>query len=467
MLLTERELYRTTDVIDVWGYLRGRDDDSVPPSVRLRLVRSDAESLDDPPAVARADVAPDAAGTFSASLRLSRVPIGYYRLQAVVDGRVVASAYVEVGVIRKPAYRLDLEPDRRAVFSGTTVHFTTTATFFDGSPVPDLPITYGANGTATTDATGRDVVSVEMNADECTDEYCRWDTGGQDEGLGVSPAVQEEAEIGASADVVVFPTSHDIDLEGRLDGRTLRISGSVDEVDLAKVEAAIAAGTWDRWDEATNDPDGAPVPGANVKVTVTELVPVRRQVGSDYDFIEKVVRPRYEYDTRRELVRTLTVRTDSRGRLAANVAVPDAGHQYEIDRRDRRPAGPGGAAPDLGGRPVRRLVGCSPACSSRPPTARAPAKRSTGSASAVAWRITDDGEPVEPAPTDRFLYIVAQRGLRSAAVTTSPTFERTFAAADAPAHLRHGHPVHRHRPTPPRPRPGPTSTRRSASWTSR
>jgi hypothetical protein len=431
MLLTERELYRTADVIGVWGYLRGRDDDSVPPTVQLRLVRNDAESMADPPAVARADVAPDAAGTFSAPLRLSRVPIGYYRLQAVVDGRVVASTYVEVGVIRKPAYRLDLEPDRRAVFSGTTVRFTTTATFFDGSPVPDLPITYGSDGTATTDATGSYVVSVKMNAEECTDEYCRWDTGGKNGGLGVSPAVQEEADIGASADVVVFPTSHDIDLEGRLDGRTLRISGSVDEVDLAGVEAAIAAGTWDRWDEATHDPDGAPVPSANVKVTVTELVPVRRQVGSDYDFIEKVVRPRYEYDTRRELVRTLTVRTDSRGRLAANVAVPDAGHQYEIGAETADPQGRAARRQILVGAPYDAWL-LQSGMQFRTPEGEGTGEEKYGIGERVAWPITDNGEPVEPAPTDRFLYIVAQRGLRAATVTTSPTFERTFTAADAP-----------------------------------
>ncbi len=343
----------------------------------------------------------------------------------------MASAYVEVGVIRKPAYRLDLEPDRLAVFSGTTVRCTTTATFFDGSPVPDLPISYGEHGRAATDATGRDVVSVEMNADACSDDYCRWDTGGQDQGLGVSPAVHEEAEIVAYADVIVFPTSHDIDLEGVVDGRTLRINGSVDEVDLARVEAAVAAGTWDLWGGEANDPDGAPVPGAKVKVTVTELVPVSRQVGTDYDFIEKVVRPRYEHDTRREPVRTLTVTTDALGRLSADVAVPDAAHQYEITAETADPEGRAARRRIWAGVPYDSWSAQS-GVQFETTEGEGTGEEEYGIGEMVAWQITDDGEPVAPAPTDRFLYVVAQRGLRSATVTTSPTFERTFTAADAP-----------------------------------
>jgi hypothetical protein len=72
------------------------------------------------------------------------------------------------------------------------------------------------------------------------------------------------------------------------------------------------------------------VGGASVGAVVTELIPVRRQVGTDYDFIEKVTVPRYEYEIRREELRTLTVRTGSDGRLSFDLAVPDPKHDYEI-----------------------------------------------------------------------------------------------------------------------------------------
>ena len=435
MLLTERELYRTTDVIDVWGYLRGRDDGSVPPAVELRLIRDDAASSANPPVNARADATPDGVGAFSASIPVSGLPVGYYRLQALAGGRVVASAYVEIGVIRKPAYDLALAPDHRAAFSGTTVQWTTAATFFDGSAVPDLRVTYylpdGAERGATTDTTGRDVQAIAMTADDCSDEWCHWDTDGHAESVGVRPAVGEEGDINVSEAVIVFPTSHDVDLDGRLDGRTLRVTGSVDEVDLAKVEAAIAAGTWGTAAAGSEDPDGAPVPRATVRVVVTELIPVRRQVGTDYDFIEKAVVPRYEYDTQRRTVRTLTVRTGSDGRFTAKVAVPEAGHQYEVTAETADPQG----------RPARRLVDVGAGSDAWAADAGVRFLRVGGGEAGakpyrigekVAWRMTDGDVPVKASPSDRFLYIVAQRGLQAADVSTSPVFTRTFGAADAP-----------------------------------
>jgi hypothetical protein len=435
MLLTERGLYRTTDVIDVWGYLRGRDDGSVPPAVELRLVRDDAASSANPPVAARADATPDRVGAFSASMAVSGLPVGYYRVQALAGGRVVATAYVEIGVIRKPAYDVALAPDHRAVLGGTTVQWTTTATFFDGTAVADLRVMYylpdGADREATTDVAGRDVQSIAMTADDCSDEWCHWDTDGHARSVSVRPAAQEEGEIDVSEAVIVFPTSHDVDLDGRLDGRTLRVTGSVDEVDLARVEAAIEAGTWGTAAAGSEDPDGAPVPRATVRVIVTELVPVRRQVGTGYDFIEKTVVPRYEYDTQRRTVRTLTVRTGPDGRFTVKVAAPDAGHQYEVTAETADPQG----------RPARRLVYVGAGSDPWADDAGVRFQRVGGGEAGtepygigeeVAWRMTGSGVPVETAPSDRYLYIVAQRGLRSAAVSTSPVFERTFGAADAP-----------------------------------
>jgi hypothetical protein len=435
MLLTERQLYRTTDVIDVWGYLRGRDDGSVPASVELRLVRGDPGSSEDPPVDARADATPDRVGTFSASLGVSGLPVGWYQLEAVVGGRVVASTYLEIGVIRKPAYELALAPDRRAVFNGATVRWTATATFFDGTAAPDLPVTYflpsGDPRSGTTDATGRDTQAIAMTVDGCSDDWCHWDTDGRDETIDVRPAVQEEGDIWASEAVVVFPTSHDVDLDGRLDGRTLRVTGSVDEVDLARVEAAIAAGTWGTGDGETEDPDGAPVPRATVAVTVTELVPVRRQVGTEYDFVEKTVVPRYEYDERRETVLEVTVRTGADGRFAVKVAAPDPDHRYEVTAETTDPQR----------RAARRRIhvgaGSDPWAADafvrfQTPEGDEAGSQPYGIGDRVAWRMTAGGTPVDADPPDRFLYVVAQRGLRSADVSSSPVFQRAFTAADAP-----------------------------------
>ena len=66
--------------------------------------------------------------------------------------------------------------------------------------------------------------------------------------------------------------------------------------------------TWD------GDAAGAAVGGKRITASTIELVPVRRRVGNDYDFIEKVVRPRYEYDIQRKPVGTRTVTSGADGR---------------------------------------------------------------------------------------------------------------------------------------------------------
>jgi hypothetical protein len=50
----------------------------------------------------------------------------------------------------------------------------------------------------------------------------------------------------------------------------------------------------------------------------------------------------------------------------------------------------------------------------------------------VAWRMVDAGRELPSGGEDRYLYIIAQRGLRAAVVTDTPRFRHRFAQADAP-----------------------------------
>lgn len=163
---------------------------------------------------------------------------------------------------------------------------------------------------------------------------------------------------------------------------------------------------------------------------ITELVPVRRLVGYDYNPITKLVEPRYEYDTQRKPLRTLALTTRSGGAFGLTLTVPAADHDYDVVLRTK----------DGAGRTAQRTIVASRAVTAEPD--RLPVFENTGAAGGkdLVYRI---GEPirltmtdrVRPLPTgraDRYLYIVSQQGLRSATVTTSPRFSRTFAAADAP-----------------------------------
>ena len=428
MLFTDRGLYRRTDRIEAWGYLRGRDDGKVPSSVQVHLVASGAGRDADVPAIASVEARPGTDGAFTASLPIAGLPLDSYEVQAVVDGRVVVSRWVEVSIIRKPPYQLELTAGHAAVIAGSTVTWTAAATFFDGTPVASLDVVMSGDlidkdRPATTNAAGQVSLALDARAGPRPGDV-PW----EDEdwwSIHVGPVGPESAEIWADKAVLVFPSAYALDAAGVVVGNRLRVTGSLDEVDLAKVERQLADDSWD------GDASGAPVGGRTLTVTITELIPVRHQVGSTYDFIEKVVRPQYEYDTARKQVQTLSVKSGTDGRIAFSIAVPNADHEYEVVLSTRDGAGRVQQRTIWAGRPAVSWwenAGIAFRTEDGKPAGEAP----YGIGDPVVWQMIDDGQPLVSGKDDRYLYLVAQRGLRSAVVTDASTFRHTFGPADAP-----------------------------------
>jgi len=443
LLSTDRELYRTTDTVAVLGLLRTRVGRTVPPTVELRLVTAANDQVVDPPVIARITVHPDAGGVFSGSLRLTGQGVGSYVLQAVVGGSVARRTTVQVGVIRKPLYELSVELDHRAVIQApptTTaaasdegrIAATISARFFDGRPVPTIPLRVAndyedSSGTrmvtAPTDAEGQVVFAWSPVRDESAE-------GEGDVCISISPARTEEGEIQTSSCALVFPSAVTLRAEGTLKGRRLALSGDVHLVDLPAVERQLAAGLAE---DTTLRIEGRPVAGTTVTAEITELIPVRHLAGYLYDPITKQVVPQYDYETTRRLIRTVTVRTGADGRFRAALSVPSRKHDYEIVLRTI----------DQLGRTERHTIYAGPVAPAQDRAAvRFPqfetivgereVETSYDVGDAVRLTMTDGIRALPSGGSNRYLYIVARQGLRTAKVTTSSRFVRRFAEGDVP-----------------------------------
>ncbi len=413
----------------LWGYLRGRDDAKVPASVRLRLVNSDASDDASAPAIATIDVIPNADGAFSASLPIDNLAIDNYRVQASVDERVVVSSWVEVSIIRKPAYQLELTADHTAIVSGSRMAWKSSATFFDGTPVGSVDLMLSGDRTGpdkvvTTDTEGR--VTVPLTVPAAGQEGQNLQEDPSDEWVHVRPTGPESAEIQADRSVLVFPSAYTLDAKGVVAGKELRVTGSLHDVDLAKVERQIADGSW------RGDASGAAVGGKTISVTVTELIPVRHRVGTEYDFIEKVSRPLYEYTTERKPVPAASVTSRADGRITLTVAVPNADHEYEVVLSIRDDAGRLQRRTIIAGKAVVDPWWLDAGVTFRAADGTAAGVNPYGIDAPVSWQMIDDGRILPSGGTDRYLYLTAQRGLRSAVVSDASTFRHTFGAADAP-----------------------------------
>jgi uncharacterized protein YfaS (alpha-2-macroglobulin family) len=103
ILSTDREAYRQTDTIHLWGYLRDRDTMQVPSDMRLRLLVADSEEYGPvaAPALDTTTVRPTSSGAFQASFALKDVPLGSYVVQLEVAGKPIATRWLRVDVIRR------------------------------------------------------------------------------------------------------------------------------------------------------------------------------------------------------------------------------------------------------------------------------------------------------------------------------------------------------------------------------
>ena len=156
------------------------------------------------------------------------------------------------------------------------MRITATASFYDGTPVPDLALRFtfedgNQRVEVTTDSLGvaRAVLKVAS-----PDYQEAWFTPY----VQVVPVHPEEGQINGDRSVVAFPSRAWLRAEGSVTGNKIVVTGTLTWADLAGFEAALASG---KGDYELDDASGAPIPGGSIRASVTHLIPVRRQTGTD------------------------------------------------------------------------------------------------------------------------------------------------------------------------------------------
>ncbi len=416
---TDRDQYRRTDVVHLWGMIRHRDTGAIPATVTVRLT---ANAYDGAvrPAVAMLSLKPDrASGAFSGSIALTDLAEGSYSITLSDGATLIRSTNIVVGPIAKPAYQLAVATDRRVYLDGDRVKVTVEARFFEGSPVPGAPLAVSAFGTGqtTTDAAGTATYTTTAKLDPGS-----YGSGPESISVTTNPARAEEGAItGASSEIVVFPSSRMVDATSLIAAGRVRVSGAVHVVDVTGLESKMSSGK----SFGDLDPRGAVVPGATVTVQFVELVQVRTKTGTDYDFITKTVVPTYDVTIVRHAAGSSRVTTAANGTFKASISASGADSDYEIVISVSDPAG---------------LVARTTTTASREPwsvyeTPGATVGATDPRTNAVpAFGI---GDPVDVTMTDpdlkqsasdgtRYLFFLAQRGIRTAAVQSSRRFITAF-----------------------------------------
>ena len=416
---TDRQAYRQTDTINVYGMVRARSDRSVPSDVEVRLR---PEEGPDELAIQRVKLHASERGVFTASIRIEDLPRGSYMLDLAVEGQRVTSTWIDVTEIRKPAYRIDVETDRHVYVLGQPVKISAAASFYDGTPVPGMDLRFSAfdaQATATSGALGDATATLKAAS-----EYAP--AGWFTDYVGVAPAHPEEGQVSGDGQVVLVPSRVWLTGDGAVRDGKVVVRGTLSWADVAGMEAKLDAGGFLDWDA---DGPGRPISGGTIRIEVIHLYRVKTQSGTAYDFIEKRVLPVYDYDERRENLGSWTVTSGAEGGFHLSTAAPVATDSYEVQL----------VAIDPEGRRFRRTLYVSAPYEPRNLQSpylgqqafcgfRQPLDAHIDKPFTVTMR---DGKGA-PAADGKFLFLVTERGSMETTVQDAATFSRTFRDADLP-----------------------------------
>ena len=426
LLHTDRYLFRPGDTVNVWGFARDRDAEAGPAAVTVSLYADSGEPGS--PVIASLSRRPDAAGAFSGSMSLAGLPDGQYSLSLAVGGRIIRSTTIAIGPIAKPAYQLEVTTGRRVYIAGDTMKVIVAAHFFEGTPVPGVPliinssINDGPIGSATTDSLGTAVLGTVATIEENQE-------GPSGTSIGVAPTRAEEASIsGTSPQVAVFPSSRTIDAVSRIGQGKVIVTGGVHLVAVNRLEAAIARGSsfWEL------DPRGAAVRNATVTVAFVELIPSRRQVGTEYDFVEKKVVPVYDTNIRERAAGTVRVTTAADGSWTASVPASVADHGYQIVASVADPDGHVARITTYASRNVGGPYDTNPHASFGLTSPAPNSNDQFGIGQKIDLTLTDPEPRQAIGDGSRYLFFTAQRGIRTATVQAARRYVTVYPTWGAP-----------------------------------
>jgi len=416
-LYLDRPTYLPEDKVKFWGLLRDRDNLNQKQKFSLEVTKSNYNSWDfNPMILTSQDLETSDMGTYLSEIPLNNYTPGNYGISLKINNQVVLSSSFTVETYTKPAYQISIDSTQKAIFSNESVTFSGTAKFFQGTPVSGMKLKYTAfqPGTVTTDNQGKYSFSITPGSSISNNDYPPAMTY-----VNITPANPEEGMIQSGTSVAVYGSSI---IFGRSKQEVTNNNAKV-EIDLRNVETA-------KYSQFSN-PEDIFNPARSQKVTgrVVEYQYVKREVGTYYDFINKTTSPKYEYDTVTNEIASMSLVTDQQGKAVYNMALQN-GRSYGIEFESSDPQG----------RVAKQRVYLYGSSSAYPRDNYVYLKTSKTGEKGNFFSINEKvdltvmkGEsPLSAQGNSRFLYLWAQRGIKSYQISNASNYSFNYPEAFVP-----------------------------------
>ena len=418
----DRPLYQPKDYVNFWGYAAGYGSTATPETVKVRLSASRYFWYASQQPILQQNIQVQN-NVFAGQLELPYLDPGYYTLTIESNGNILCSEYLHVAEYIKPDYQLTLEADKNAVFTGETIHYTMQTSFFDGTPVSNLPLSYNLYSyPANINESG----SLEMNQQGSGAlDYTVPETQQTDKtasvSLGVRATLPEGGEISSTLSTRTFLNDVAFSATSPYDTDQTRIEAQVNLIDLTRLNDGTAKGYYDYL--------GDPVAGKTVQGTIYYNYYEKEESGTYYDYYNKVTRKRYRYSQKTKEVKTFTQKTDADGKITYPYSLSKKEGWYTVRL----------TTTDNNGKQLVRIVYL------RTKDTPVPWYRQPGS-DYYHLELQDDREKFQindevsfllknnqnPVKNGTFLFLTAQNGLRNYTVQDNSAYTHTFAEQDIP-----------------------------------
>ena len=318
VLQTDRTLFQRSDTLSLWGFVKHRHHEEEITHVTAVLTEHswwwDAPKRD---TLHRQNLRVND-GSYSGNIRLPNLDPGSYQL-AIYHGDIrLSSTFFTVMDYVTPPYRLTVSTNRNAVFAGEEVIVTARTEFFEGTPVPDLELSYSFWGwELTSDQRGSALTNDRGEVEVST--IPQPEHGGVQGERSVHFTVETTLpEIGwtsQSANVRVFVNDIDVDARAIRTETDATLTVDVHTITLDRLN--------DGAETAWNDFLYEPVAGQQISVEILEIYWESIRDGERYCFITRQVVPRYRYERRERSLERFEITTDTDGHVTRDFQVPN------------------------------------------------------------------------------------------------------------------------------------------------
>ena len=317
-LQLDRTLFQRSDTLHLWGFVQNRREREEISHVTAVITQGSWWHGRNERDILHMQNVPVFEGSYSGEIRLPHLDPGFYQLTVRHGDIVLNTMFFNVQDYVKPPYQLTVSSSHNAIFAGDTVTFYGRTEFFEGTPVPDLSLSFGFSGHELT-IPGRG--TMQTNIDGVAEVHATpFATNERVQGIrslrfSAEATLPEIGWVHESSTVRVFVNDINVRPRASRDGRDASITVDVHNITLDRIND----NTMRHSGDFLCEPRAEQV----ISVEIVEQYWVAVRTGEHYCHVTRQVIPRYRHEHRENTLERFNITTNADGVATREFTVPD------------------------------------------------------------------------------------------------------------------------------------------------